>query len=130
MFNTVAGYLQRDFPKKMYFYWKNKIKTKKYDFLNNEITKEEFIEKYLESDLKKYDDLTIWETGESYANIKKVYYTQIKTQDFVQMFESVREKALAGDNASIKTFMMLQKEIDKGKKHKKDNENEDDGLEV
>ena len=129
MFSTVAQYLQRDLSKKMYFYWKNKIKTKKYDFLTIKISEDEFIDKYLDKDIKKYDELVMWEQGEQYANIKKIYYTQIKTQDFVKMFEAVREKALAGDNASIKTFMMLQKEIDKGKKNKQV-ENEDDGLEL
>lgn len=125
--NTVAGALAQDTPKKLYFYWKNHAVSKKYDF-SGDISEEEFIHKYLDGDTIKFQKFEYWATTENYAKIKKLYYAGLKEQDFIAMFEAVREKALKGDNASIKTFIMLQKEIDKIKKNEV--EDEDDGLEL
>lgn len=117
------------YEQKMFFYWKNKVITQKHDF-TIDISEKDFIDTYLKGGIEQYNKFKVWEHTEGYANIKKFYYSTITEQDFIKMYESVREKALQGDNPSIKTFMMLQKEIDKINKKKNKNkiDDEDDGL--
>lgn len=125
--DTIAKKLNCRTTRKHYFYWKNHVKTIKYDF-SGEMSKEDFIHIYLKDNVKEFDKFEVWSESEHYANLMKLFYNNQKEKDFMTCFEAIREKALAGDNASIKTFMLLQKIIEKSKKNQKDDE--DDGLEV
>jgi hypothetical protein len=127
--DTIFQRLAQNKDKRLWFYWKNKMKTKKYDFSDGSMSAEEFINTYLGGNKKKFDSWELWAKTSNYANLMETYYNQCADMDFIKMYEAVREKALQGDNASIKTFMMLQKEI-KRHSNKKAEPEEDDGLEV
>lgn len=132
---TVYDFLRNDTNKRIYFYWRNNAKTRKYNFLEYNYTKEEFINQFLDGDKKEFRRLEKWETTDQYSRTQKYYYVQEKDKDFVLVYEAVREKALTGDNQAVKTFLMLQKELQKNvieecKQKQKQKEDKDDGLDL
>lgn len=105
----------KQYHKIQYFCWRNGLDTRfcKYSTL----TEEELRKKFKPVD-EHWDFLVKWEKSLEYSEWYALYLQYKAKQDFIQMYEAVREKALKGDEKAIKLFLQLQKELKKINKNK------------
>lgn len=110
-----------------YFMWKNGLRNTKIDY--SKYTREEFQKEHLKG--VSFDFYEQWEKSEEYQHLLLLLMQEKMRTDLYEIYLSVREKALEGDDKAIKTFLTLEKEVNqKLKKVDKNNEVEqvDDGL--
>ncbi|MGJ0845959.1 hypothetical protein ACR77J_04645 [Tissierella praeacuta] len=110
-----------------YFMWKNGLKNIRVDY--SKYTREEFQEIHLKG--VSFDFYEQWEKSEEYQQPLLLLMQENMRTDLYEIYQSVRGKALEGDDKAIKTFLTLEKEVNqKLKKLDKDNDVEkiDDGL--
>mgnify|MGYP000958285995 CR=1 FL=1 len=106
--------------KRKYVMWKFGLTNLRTDY--SKFTEDEFIFKLLKGDKKRYKKLQRWEYSEEFKVVAEMITPMQMTDDFNQIYQNVREKALTGDEKSIKTFLMLQKEKEKRIQEKKQEE--------
>ncbi|SKA99934.1 hypothetical protein SAMN05443428_13916 [Caloramator quimbayensis] len=114
----------------VYFMWRNGLSNRNTDF--STLTEEEIIEKYCKGSIRKYNFLKEWENSEEYTNLMNILLLDKSNKELLEIYDVVLEKAKQGDDKAIKTFLLLQEELKKSVKHKKNKpekeEQEDDGL--
>ncbi|MED5103137.1 hypothetical protein P9858_23760 [Niallia circulans] len=73
-----------------------------------------------------------WEKSPEYANLVALYLQSKMINDIYKIYEVVRQKALEGDDKSVKLLLQLNKEINNMIKASASvsDEAEDDGLEL
>jgi len=113
--------------KREYFKWKFDLR---YDQRLPKKTPEEFLE-YLE--LKTFNSLLEWEKTEEYRSLLAIFLNTKFDQDLEEIYNSVAEKAKAGDEKSIKLFLQIGKDLKAYSKQAEkrllqQDEDEDDGL--
>lgn len=111
----------KQYHKIQYFCWRNGLDTRfcKYSTL----TEEELRKKFKPVD-EHWDFLVKWEKSLEYSEWYALYLQYKAKQDFIQIYEAVREKALQGDEKAIKLFLQLQKELKKLNKAKKSDDDD------
>lgn len=102
--------------KVQYFCWKNGLDSRKEKYSG---LSEEELRKKFKALNEHWEFLQKWEKSLEYQEWYALYLEYKAKQDFIQMYEAVREKALQGDEKAIKLFLQLQKELKKLNKAKK-----------
>lgn len=133
------NHLSSNWKKKYYFCWKNKISTLRVDY--TQFSQQEFIDKFMDGSMESFKYYQHWEDSEEYNELMQLLLHQKMQSDFVDIYKAVRTKAIKGDDKAVKTFLMLQKEVNsnfkntgKDKEEQKqvsaetEPEEEDDGL--
>ena len=116
----------------VYFMWKHKLKNRKTDF--REFSEEFIIDKYFKGEQYRFDLMLLWEKSEEYAELMYYMLKEKKHNDFIEIYNIVCDNAKTGDERAIKTFLSLQKELERNLKSLSKNktveetENEDDDL--
>lgn len=101
--------------KVQYFCWKNNLDSRKEKYSG--LSEEEFRKRFKAVN-EHWEFLQKWEKSLEYQEWYALYLQYKAKQDFIQMYEAVREKALKGDEKAIKLFLQLQKELKKINKNK------------
>lgn len=100
----------RNYVRRIYFLWKNKVKTGG-DIDYSAYTKEEFIDKFCDGNIHVFKNLEKWENTKQYQRLLLIFMNENFILDLQKTYDKVREKALEGDEKSIKLMLMLQKEL-------------------
>lgn len=100
----------RPYDKAKYFLWKHKMRNTKTDF--SKFSKKQFIEKYLNGREDRFAYLQLWETSEEYSEIANLMLAERVPNDLIEIYNTVREKALAGEDKAVRTFLTLSKELE------------------
>lgn len=95
--------------RRLYFLWKHKLQNNRTDY--GSWTKEELINKYFKGSEEAFQRMELWEKSDEYARLVNIMLKERMSGDFLEIYNSVSEKAKQGDEKAIKTFLMLQKEI-------------------
>lgn len=103
--------------KRHYLMWRYGLANKLTDY--SAISKEEFINKYLKGNEKRFRFLKGWERKDVCKKIVDLVKMEQMEDDFDEVYKAVRKKALKGDDKAVKTFLMLQKEEKKRIKQSK-----------
>ena len=131
--------------RKIYFQWKNKIENLQYDY--GILTLEEMIElcnkAHTQSPISNVDFFLAWckrwESSPEYKRLMCLLKEDSFAMDILDVYESVKAKALDGDSQAIKNMIMLQGEIKKYRQSiddyfkadeapEQEQEEQDDGL--
>lgn len=91
-----------------YFMWKNKIKGLRIDY--SSMTEQELTENMKLETLHFYNK---WENSQEYLFLKLLLTRENMQSDLFNIYDAVKEKALEGDDKSIKTFLELEREVNK-----------------
>lgn len=97
-----------------YFMWRNGLFNTITDF--SDITEEQFIVKYCKGKKRKYNCLKMWESSNDYQQLQSEVLEYKINEDINKVYTVVRDKALEGDEKSIKTLLLLKKELKATKK--------------
>lgn len=96
----------------LYFCWKNKVDN--IDTKFSQMTREQFMKKYptyiTERGMSLYK---CWENTDEYLNLYNLLMQEQSIKDLYNIYNVVRDKALKGDDKSVKTFLLLKKELSK-----------------
>lgn len=101
--------------KVQYFCWKNHLDSRKEKYST---FSEEELRKKFKALNEHWEFLQKWEKSLEYQEWYALYLQYKAKQDFIHMYEAVREKALKGDEKAIKLFLQLQKELKKINKNR------------
>jgi len=115
--------------RRIYFLWKNGLSNNKTDY--SKWSKEDIINKFFNGSEEAFKRMELWERTDEYARLMYLLTKERMNSDFFDIYDSIVDKAKAGDERSIKTFLMLQKEVKSNLKelNRKPQEiEEDDGL--
>lgn len=112
-------------------YFKYKFPDIRYDKTIPERTEEDFLRVVGRKTMNAFED---WEKTPEYANLVALYLQSRMMNDIHEIYTVVREKALTGDEKSVKLLLQLNKEVNSIVKAsatiQNDNAAEDDGLVV
>lgn len=97
------------YTKKAYFMWKHGLSNKITDY--SQFTREEIINKAFNGEEIKLQRMKNWEKTEEYSKLVYLMLKERYPQDFTEIYEIVLQSAKKGDDKSIKTLLMLQKEL-------------------
>lgn len=100
----------RNYIRRIYFLWKNKVKTGG-DIDYGAMTKEEFINKFCDGNIHVFKNLEKWENTRQYQRLLLIFMNENFILDLQKTYEKVKEKALDGDEKAVKLMLMLQKEL-------------------
>jgi len=89
--------------KKEYFLWKHNLHV----FRTEEMTEEEICDKL---QVKTLSHMKKWEKSSDYLRLVNLYIESQSAKDLEDIYEIVKEKALTGDEKSIKLLMDIQKQ--------------------
>lgn len=72
--------------------------------------------------------MELWEKSDEYARLMYILTKERMNSDFFEIYDSIVDKAKTGDEKSVRTFLMLQKEVKSNLKelNSKPHEMEDD----
>ena len=131
--------------RKIYFQWKNKIENIKVDY--GAMTLDELVDAcnrvHTYKPISNVDEFLgwcrRWESSPEYKRLICLLKEDNFANDMMDVYESVRKKALDGDSQAIKNMLLLQKEIKKYRKdidsyfkadeeQEQEQEDKDDGL--
>lgn len=117
-----------------YFMWNEGLKNSQVDY--SKMTKKEFINRFL----KQYKDkelvfhtLQNWEKSDQYVHLKEKFLFEQMNQDFFEIYNNLKDKAIKGDIPSIKMLIQLKHELKSNitnydKESNINNSDDDDGL--
>jgi hypothetical protein len=77
------------------------------------MTEEEFLKTVNKKTMNSFNK---WERTDEFRHIASMVFATKTAQDLIDMYEAVRDKAVNGDEKSVKLLLTLQKEIDHHKK--------------
>jgi len=110
-------------------YFHYKFPDTRFDQSREEKTEQEFLASV---NRKTMNGFLEWEKSPEYANLVALYLQSKMINDIYNIYEVVRQKALEGDDKSVKLLLQLNKEINNMVKASASvsDEAEDDGLEL
>lgn len=101
---------------------------------NKTMTEEEFLKTVNKKTMNSFHR---WERTDEFRHIASMVLATKTAQDLIDMYEAVRDKAIKGDEKSVKLLLTLQKEIDHHKQQALkafgdivEQKDEDDDLEI
>lgn len=101
---------------------------------NKTMTEEEFLKTVNKKTMNSFHR---WERTDEFRHIASMVLATKTAQDLIDMYEAVRDKAIKGDEKSVKLLLTLQKEIDHQKQQALkafgnivEQDEEDDDLEL
>lgn len=109
-----------------YFMFKNGLSNTRTDY--GKVSEEEFEKRYLTDKHNSWKSLKLWEKSEVYKRLVNIMLEEQSTQDFLEVYKAIKDKAKSGDSQAVKTFLMLQDKVKKSLKN--DKSSIDDGLEI
>ncbi len=117
--------------RRIYFLWKNGLSNNKTDY--GEWSKEDIINKFFNGSEEAFKRMELWEKTDEYARLMYILTKERMNSDFFEIYDSIVDKAKQGDERSIKTFLLLQKEVksnlkELNSKSQQTVDDEDDGL--
>jgi len=127
--NIYDGIKKLPFKKQYYIKWKFNLW-----FDQEKTMSEEELLKLLQ--MKSLNAFIKWEKTDEYKAIQSLVLSYRSTQDLLEIYNVVSEKAKTGDEKAIKLFMQLDKEIQLHKKqaekifNKSKSDVEDDDLDI
>lgn len=89
--------------KKEYFLWKFKL-----NMYSTDKTEEELLRIL---DLKSFASMRKWERSPEYLTLVNLYIESQIAKDLEKVYQVVQEKAITGDEKSIKLLLDLQKQV-------------------
>ncbi len=95
--------------RRIYFLWRNKLSNNKTDY--GEWSREDIINKFFQGSEEAFKRMELWEKSDEYARLMYILTKERMNSDFFDIYDSIVDKAKAGDEKSIKTFLILQKEV-------------------
>ena len=95
--------------RRIYFLWKNGLSNNKTDY--GLWSKEDIINKFFNGSEEAFKRMELWERTDEYARLMYILTKERMNSDFFDIYDSIVDKAKQGDERSIKTFLMLQKEV-------------------
>lgn len=115
--------------RRIYFLWKNKLSNNKTNY--GEWSREDIKNKFFNGSEEALNRMELWEKSDEYARLMYILTKERMNSDFFDIYDSIVDKAKTGDEKSIRTFLMLQKEVKSNLKElnsKPQEIEEDDGL--
>lgn len=101
---------------------------------NKTMTEEEFLKTVNKKTMNSFHR---WERTDEFRHIASMVLATKTAQDLIDMYEAVRDKAVKGEEKSVKLLLTLQKEIDHHKQqalkafgNNVEQDEEDDDLEI
>ncbi len=101
---------------------------------NKTMTEKEFLKTVNKKTMNSFHR---WERTDEFRHIASMVLATKTAQDLIDMYEAVRDKAIKGDEKSVKLLLTLQKEIDHQKQQALkafgnivEQDEEDDDLEL
>ncbi len=95
--------------RRIYFLWRNKLSNNKTNYA--EWSREDIINKFFQGSEEAFKRMELWEKSDEYARLMYILTKERMNSDFFDIYDSIVDKAKAGDEKSIKTFLILQKEV-------------------
>lgn len=96
--------------KRLWFYYKfpesRTVVSAKVDV---DIITEEYVKE--QANVKTTDSFKRWEQSQEYSNLVYLFIQTRQSHDIVEIYQNVRENAIAGDTQAINTYLKLTKEI-------------------
>lgn len=124
--------------KRLWFYYKfHESRTVVSAKVDVDIITEEYVKE--QANVKTTDSFKRWEQSQEYSNLVYLFLQTRQSHDIVEIYQNVRESAIAGDTQAINTYLKLTKEINElvretGKQLEDDydylTDEFDDGLEL
>ncbi|HBZ79035.1 MULTISPECIES: hypothetical protein [Brevibacillus] len=119
------------FPKQQYVKYKFNL----WFDTNKTMTEDEFLHTVHKKTMNSFHK---WERTDEFKHIASMVLATKTAQDLIDMYEAVRDKAVKGDEKSVKLLLSLQKEIEQYKQQAlkafedtvEQDEEDDDDLEL